>query len=755
MEDIFNTFIKQYTDEIEAEAHKQRKLRRLRNPVIFVFIGDKTIEASKKIYAEVYREWDNCEGVLFLNVFSSENLISENMFNYNVDYDSSQIANSRQAVKETFYNSEEKLIELNKLIICMKNKLREYGKIFSSFRKANIAVVTRADDPLNVLVEEITLLLKVKLCHIFNINTADLYTLLLEKNEEQDEFYSGALSVSFFKEMEYFQSRKYNFNEKIEVFDKKRKLPVKWDKPLFELVYVLSDTNLNGVIKPKSLEENYNIICYINLIKNREVNIETQFDIKNNIYDDVRFKRNISDEAEDISLASAGLAVIKKPYGAAAMIVLSCMLDDLSEAMKRIEYGNVQDVMEKLNIDDKSLNEKIEGTILQYKTVEDMYEIKTICQRDLKGLKLNEAEKVLYGEACDNFFTENFSIPLEMQIKNTAADEILEQGLDKMLYEPKKGLYYCLFWTGEKGLEKQALEIAGKYANVIKKLQEQVEKLYQIRIKDSFSIKDIINRNGYIDDIRQQLFNEVYERKKLVLEFKYKKELLEAYAEALKKYNKIYSEKADRLNALKSELKEYTLKLANEQDNYMDQNIEEYYTALAYKRIAALNEKYGDKFYFREDFLGNPAKLMRNGIDALMQKLQQICLKYVLLDKEFQMTFEEALRERKNLKGLSKENIYKKLCRVLDENAVPKSLIYDYNVKTYEEKYFFGDYSSDFIKYAYSFDKEWRNYLTGYIHEKKAAGIEKLSLFGGFKLKDLVYYKNSLKYYEAMQQETK
>lgn len=755
MEDIFKAFVKQYTDEIEAGAHKYQKLRRLRNPVIFVFIGDKAIEASKRIYIQVHKEWDNSEGVLFFNVCKAEKLISQNMFNYNIDYDCSQIINSRSAIKKAFYESDEKLIELNGIIIKMKNKLREYGKMFTSFKKVNIAVVTRADDPLNVLVKEITLLLKAKLYQIFNINTADLYTLLLEKNEEHDEFYNGALSVSFFKEIEYFQSRKFSFNEKIEAFDEKRKLPVKWNKPLFELVYVLSDTNLNGIIRPKSLEENYNIICYINLIKNREVSIETNFDIKNNIYNDVRFKRNISDEDEDINLASAGLAVIKKPYGAAAMTVLSCMFNDLVEVMKKTEYGDVPEVLKKLNIDENGLNGKIDEIMPKQKTVDDMYAIKTTGQCDLKGLSLSEAERVLYGEACESFFAANFSVPLETAVKRINVDKTLEQSLDKIMYQQGKGLYYCLFWTGEKGIIKAIKDLEGQYDNRIKKLQFQVEEVYGNRLMDSFSLKYLLNRNSYINIIKQQLFKEVYERKKVIQELKNKKKLLESYAAALKKYNQVYSEKAEKINALKEELKEYTIKLINEQDYGMSQNIGEYYTSLARKKISELKEKYGDKFYFSGDFLGNPAKLMENGLGTLVQKLQQICLKYVLLEDEFQMTFEEDLNERKKINGFTKGNIYKKLCTLLDENAVPKSLIYDYNVKTYEEKYFFGDYSSDFIKYAYSFDREWGNYSTGYIHEKKAVGIEKLSLFGGFKLKDLVYYKNSLKYYEALQQETK
>lgn len=133
-----------------------------------------------------------------------------------------------------------------------------------------------------------------------------------------------------------------------------------------------------------------------------------------------------------------------------------------------------------------------------------------------------------------------------------------------------------------------------------------------------------------------------------------------------------------------------------------------------------------------------------------------MCLKYILTEKEFSMTFEDELSERTNISTVSynreistKEEIFKNLCVILENNSILKAFIIDYNVIKYEEKYFFGDYSSDFIKYVYNFDKKSKSCEIGYIHERRATGIEKLSLMGGFKIKDLIYYKNSLKYYEA------
>jgi hypothetical protein len=64
------------------------------------------------------------------------------------------------------------------------------------------------------------------------------------------------------------------------------------------------------------------------------------------------------------------------------------------------------------------------------------------------------------------------------------------------------------------------------------------------------------------------------------------------------------------------------------------------------------------------------------------------------------------------------------------------------------EKYLFGNYNSDFIRYAFELDHGSRTYKLGCIHERRTSGIEKLNLMGGFTIEDVIYGKNAMKYYE-------
>ncbi len=51
--------------------------------------------------------------------------------------------------------------------------------------------------------------------------------------------------------------------------------------------------------------------------------------------------------------------------------------------------------------------------------------------------------------------------------------------------------------------------------------------------------------------------------------------------------------------------------------------------------------------------------------------------------------------------------------------------------------------------YALEKENEARHYKVGCAHEKKSTGIEKLTLMGGFQIKDLLYYRNGERYYQA------
>lgn len=758
MEELFEKFTHKYSKEMDKKVHKSDEQRSVRNPVLFVFLGDKSIEASKSVYFHITKNLDNGDGILFFNVFSDKSFEENNVFNFNIPYDKEDTKNLRKNIYDKFYFDDNVLINLNKEIVKIKNKILEHGEEFSSFEKINVAVVTRADDELNVLVREITLLIKTKLMQHFLIVACDLYTLVETKIEdENDEFYRGALAVSFFKEMKFFQSSNFSFEKEIEVFDENRKLTVKCDKPVFQLVYILSDVNEKGIITKDSLEENYNIVSYISLIKNRKINSESYYDIKNKIYDDNIFKRNIYDENGEFTLATAGLAVIKRPNSAVSMAVLSCVYKDVLSILKNTSEIKEVDVLLKLGLDEETVNSRIETLIPKDKSVEDMMAIMTVSSK-IKGdsLTLRQAEKILYNDMCERFYKANFKDYAIKKLSNINLKEEINKSVEKIAKNSELGVYAAYICTKDDEIIDTLNERMKKYKISIEKLQSEIDEVYESEIKRPSFFKSVLGKGEIIRDIKNQIFNGVYLKKIDILKLQLNCIYLKNCINELSNLNEYFSELIEKLSDMEEKIDVYTKDLIKENDNYIGQNIKEYYEGIVKEKLLKLKEKFGEKFYFSKEFIPDIYSMIKVGADDIVLRLQDICLKYILTEKEFSMTFEDELGERTNISTVdynreisTKDEIFKNLCTILESNSRPKVFIIDYNVTKYEEKYFFGDYSSDFIKYVYNFDKESKSCEIGYIHERRASGIEKLSFMGGFKIEDLIYYKNSLKYYEA------
>lgn len=104
----------------------------------------------------------------------------------------------------------------------------------------------------------------------------------------------------------------------------------------------------------------------------------------------------------------------------------------------------------------------------------------------------------------------------------------------------------------------------------------------------------------------------------------------------------------------------------------------------------------------------------------------------------FSRAFEEELLQRANVtveygnrSVLTKEELFKKLYRILEDNAAIQLRLYDYTQEhRYEEKYVFGDFTSEFVQHIFQADESSRVYKLGCVHEKRSSGVEKLNLMG-------------------------
>jgi hypothetical protein len=191
-------------------------------------------------------------------------------------------------------------------------------------------------------------------------------------------------------------------------------------------------------------------------------------------------------------------------------------------------------------------------------------------------------------------------------------------------------------------------------------------------------------------------------------------------------------------------------------DRLMGQNIDEYYKGVVKEIISELAGSWGDNFYFNERFIGQVFDS-----SAIINRLIDNCNKYILNSPRFMEPFVNELLHRANVVSeyenkevLTQEELFNNLFALLEKNAKVSIYIINFAARhRYEEKYFFGNYMSPFIQYAFKVDGSSRTYKLGCVNENKASSIQKLNLMGGFTIDSVVYAKNCFKYYTIFKNE--
>lgn len=757
MNKILMDFANDYALNMDKKIFSKDAQRNSQNPILFVFVGDGASETASFIN-NIKDRWNNGDGIVFINISTKNIEDSLNIFNFQIPYELQNKKTLRKDIRDRFYNDSNLLEKLNKKLTMVRDKILSSGEMFNSFESLSISVVTAADDPLNIVLPELSMLIKKRMMEVFKSSLMDLYVLIKEQNIE-DEFYSKAFAVSFFREIEYIQKKDFIFNEKIDIYGEERKLAVEERGPVFSITYLLEEKNEKGLITKKSMENNYEIISYISLLKNIRVDEETYSDVENQYYDNTRFKVNINSNSLENGrnvYATGGLSKVKRPNEAIAASVTRAFYENMLNKMILFSKKDKNYIETILKIDGDSLNLIAENLMPETVKVNDMMSIMTCkLKNDIYKLTVREAEEMLYEIRCEEFFIQNF-------VKNTKSNLYnmrLENRIRDLIYRnvinnEALGIYSAWTWTLEEG---QGIRYIREYKNLLKKnienINKSIEDMYENRAVEGFNIKSIFFKDEKVKEVKKNIFS-VYEKKIELLKLQIINEILEQYESILLKINEETSFYIEELNEIKKELKDYEDEVIKKQDEYTGQNIKAYYENLV-KNIAEDMEKVqGEDFYFNDKYIGNVYSNLKQGKEVILQKLIQFCSKYILTNEEFYKPFEEEFNKRANVdimdcnsKVLSKDELYKKLFNILDENSAYKAYIMNYDVRAYEEKYFFGDYESNFIKYAFNFDRKIRNHKIGYIHEKRASGIEKLSLMGGFAAKDVVYIKNAFECY--------
>lgn len=755
------TFASEYDADVDRIIDDNDGQLSINNPLLFVFIGDDSLDALNAVYDLNKNKWNNSKGVLYFHVYQDQTVVKDNLFSLKMPTSAADRKKVRADVHRKFSQDTQALVDLNRTARQISNRIAEHGRMYSSFERLNMAFVTRVDDPCNILMPEITVLLRALLGESFKLIQMDLYGLMKEK---QGDEYATSLGISFLRELDKCQDRAYSFNGMLRVTEDQIRLPVEHvASPLFDLVYLLSDKNEHGMFPDEGTQSNYDIICNMNLLKNRKVVEEV--DHRYESYNNQHFRQHIySAETKGAVYATAGISKVKRPNQAIALTVVSQFYQHVINKLTDQSMLEKRTVIDLFKLSSESLDSKIADLIPIREKLEEMTGLlsESVPLSELRKLSLKQAEERLYGTHAEAFYKEHFVVQAEGVVKSFDIELELREIIDRRIINNSQyGLYCAYAWTSEQDERSIVHELRIMSKDLIKRLAEAELQLLQLQQEpvelQSFSLLGFFDK-AKVKKISHHLFDKVYGKKYEILFLEMKLRLLKRYESALESIHKPFKQQVETIQGLNKLIKETSRQSVSESNDYLGRNIPEYYSSVVGEIITDLQSKKGELFYFEERYLGNVVHLLTRGGEDLLKKLIDVCKKEVFHYPQFRQSFEDELLQRANVtvryedkdNVLSKEDLYRDLYQSLEEKAAVHIHVFNYTQKQrHDEKYFFADFESEFIKYAFSVDKSARLYKLGCVHEKKSTGIEKLNIMGGFQLENIMYVRNGTKYYES------
>ncbi|MBC8079930.1 MAG: hypothetical protein H7X86_06270 [Gorillibacterium sp.] len=769
------SFVSEYDRRADEAADVNDEQRSLHNPLVFLFVGEKSTEALDTVRRLMELKCTNSEAILYLHLSDEGTSKAKEtgkaagqLFSLNFPFSKENRASVRPDLHRSFYQSKETLSELNRLIRRAGNRLAESGRLYVNFQRLNLAVVTQVDDPLNVLLPEFLLLVKSILGESFKHVQTDLYALMKEGEADEEFAYAAAMGYSFLTELDAQQTRSYSLQAPLLLTEDGFALEVEHlPSPLFDLVYLLGDKDEHGILAKKGLELAYKTIASLNLLKNRRTVHEYDRD-GGGVYNNLQYKQSITSPAVPENIySSAGYAEVRRPNQAIALMVLKQVYHAFCSKLESSGGMEGKDGAQLFGLDAASVNRVAASLLPAKEKLEEMHALLAADQPldKLKRSSLREVEEELYGSNCRAFFARHFE-----QVARSAlmAINLRTEAERKLAAElrPPYTFYSVYRWTDESeeaGLHKviaRQLEETGRQLDdaqyALQRTYEQLGDTLQSGSGFSFLAKTAKRR------FRRELIAVLYSQHYDVLALQMKRELLLKWEDTLTELHQGAGQLVSQLQLLKTDLKDAAQQIigqtADDNGDDLGRNLREYYSKQVARIIAALAANRGPEFFLDSKYFGDIAALLIEGRDKLLTRLIEICRREVFTDAVFAKSFEEELLDRANVTVgfeernliLTKEELYRDLFERLETGATIRLSLFNYTQKhRYEEKYFFGDFESEFIRYAFALDRGNRTYQLGCVHERKTSGIDKLNIMGGFRMDDVMFGRNARKYYDS------
>ncbi|MED5020881.1 transcription initiation factor TFIID [Paenibacillus chibensis] len=791
MERLLERFAADYAADQDRQSGKGDDQSSIHYPAVFLFIGDKSAGAIEPVMKINHKKWDNSAGVMYFHVGTGaadgssgvstasgpaqrqagtfagqeppEAELRLSRFTMGSASGGGDVKTMRKELYQSFYRNEEQLYGLNRALRQLSYNIADYGRLYSSFDRIHLSVITRVDDPLNVFIPEISLLAQSIFSQSFKSVQMDLYVLISERDQMEAFGYGSSAGVAFLRELELMQSQDYSFSAELHVTEDGLSIPVTHQSaPLFDLVYVLSDKNERGISASGGMQGNYEIICHLSLLKNRKQR-ESHYDMNTGGYNNTSFKNNLMTESGRQGLVSAGFSRVKRPNESIALAVLYHFYGGLLKRMNHLPDYSLKEKLSFFGLDPASVSEKAAGLVPDNRKIAEMTGMMThpVSYASLKRMTLREAEEALFGGGCEAYFESNYVQEAQHRLGRLQAGEELQAHIRRRLRDLSGiGVFGIAEWTDENAAGSVLMTLQSRIRDIAGHLESEKAQLvdyYESRVEDQpFPKRPLMEKHNVRSFIRF-FFETVYQRKLGLLLLETELKLYRRYEAELARIHEEYKHKAQELKQLQETLLDAARASIRTADDYIGQNIMEYYGVVTEELMRDLEARRGADVFFEERYMGGITELLDEGQGRILARLIEVCRKELLESAAFNQTFEEELLNRANVTTdynnrqiLSKEELFKKLYRTLEDNAVINVRLLEYTQEhRYEEKYFFGDAESEFIRYALGADETSRIYKLGVAHEKRSSGVEKLNIMGGFHLEDLMYYRNGRVYYET------
>ncbi|MRN51494.1 transcription initiation factor TFIID [Paenibacillus monticola] len=775
----------QYAAQEEAQRAQGDGRSSIHYPALFLFVGDKVTPAIGPVLDGCERKWDNAGGVMAVHALSGEGG-GKSAAGDRVEYGAGgrervmtmPLPGSagrdphtvRQDVYREFHEDSRYLAEMNRTLRRLSNSIADFGRLYSSFDVIHLSIITRVDDPLNVLLPQITLLARAILGQSFKSVQTDLFALINEREQGENFGYSSSVGLAFLRELDGMQAGDYTLSAPLLVTEDGLSIPVAHGpSALFDLVYLLSDKNERGMMSVHGMNDNYEIIAHISLLKNR-VRPASDHATGHGGYNNMTFKSGIRGSTGRQGYASAGFAGVRRPNLQIALAVLYHAFRRLDASLREGSPWTLRDRQSLLGLDAESLRERAGELLPEEAGLTEMTGLMSHGRpsyAELRQLSLREAEQQLFGEGGEVYFRNNFTAEAD---RKAAAIEPLREWRAALAAQevavPAVTFYQLAEWTADRDdagngsvLHHLRQHMAG-LRTAIASAQTELDGLYAESVeRQSFQRVPLFDKRT-VRNFIHYLFSTVYGRRYELLRLETELTLCRRLESALEQLHVESISRVRAMEALEEDLRNVAVGSIGRTDVTTGQNIMEYYRAVTEEVMKDIEVRRGSGVFFSERYMGSMSKLLEQGKAAVTERLIDICQRELLTAEPFALSFEEELLRRANVAAayenrqvLSREELFKQLYHSLEEGAVVNVRLFEYTQEhRHEEKYFFGDSASEFLRYAFGVDETSRIYRLGFVHEQRRSGVEKLNLMGGFHLEDLLYYRNGKVYYETYAQ---